>query len=256
MKELPLCNRHSIVGVLRIMSPEWVAHRLATGLPSHLAVPPATQPASTKPLAASSTDLISTVSSVRIRKHDACPAPAARGGDQPSMMIGTEDMPWLKRPIIMSVAELSSETTSAPEHSGFQTQISNADAAGTTSGALPNWRSEQLLTAGTRPEVYVSDQHSCMPRPISHRDMRHVDNDVFGVTRRLHGSDRGIHHQLHPGVAESQGFKPGAYAAQLVRGAPGDPDGHAGLGVLHGWIGPGAGRGAAETAHRYPWREK
>ena len=36
--------------------------------------------------------------------------------------------------------------------------------------------------------------------------------------------------ELYAGVGSEQGFKAGAYEAQLVRGAPGDGVGHGGLG--------------------------
>ena len=238
------------------MSREWVAHRLATGLPSTST----STCAPTRPVAADSVaptqsvaaDSISPTAAIRIRSREHDVAQAAMNGVENETITATaaeEDMAWLKQPIGMSLAQLNRPL--GPQSEGR----SQTSSPSPPKQQLPA-TSQHLLTAGTRPCAYVSDQHSRIPRPISHRDMRHVDNDVFGVTRRLHGSDRPIHHSLHPGVAESQGFKSGAYRAQLVRGAPGDLNGLNGLATLGGWIGPGAARGAAATAHRYPWREE
>ena len=59
--------------------------------------------------------------------------------------------------------------------------------------------------------------------------MKLVDNGLFGTARRHRKPNFA---DLDEAVQE--GFMPGAYAAQLVRGAPGDPVGHGGLA---GWAG-------------------
>ena len=227
------------------MSRDWVAHRLATGLPEKIiAVPPS--PSMSPPVKL-------TVPHIIIRgvtdQTAASIAPNTsslfeQNASAHHSTHGDHDARWLKGAFCNVSDELGHSICSPRSCSA----ASNQDARAST-------HLNVLLTAGTRAVPYVSAQHSAMPRPISHRDMRHVDNDIFGVTRRLHGSDRGLYHDLHPGVSEKNAFKAGAYAAQLVRGAPGDPDGHAGLGVMDGWVGLGAGRHAAETAHRYPWRK-
>lgn len=95
-------------------------------------------------------------------------------------------------------------------------------------------------TPGHRPATVVSEHHVAVPRPVSHRDVKYYYEHV-ATKRVVFGGLRSAEPRYVDLSAEAEAgtFTPGAFAAQLARGAPGDPVGLGGLGAAEGWLGQG-----------------